>query len=104
MASEEEKVSTVKQARILSLRKWDNVCILLDTFFDEIDRSCGFCELGRYRSHVQRQSGMGCQFCGVRDRCKQIQSTASDLETQMRDLVTKTIKYLEDMKVIENAD
>lgn len=104
MVSETE-VKTVEQARNLSLSKWNKVKELHEKFFDEVDLNCGFCDLSKYRLKNKGKDSkavMGCELCDVQERCLDIQREASNLETKTRRLINRTIKFLEDMDVIED--
>ena len=101
MPTEEFTVDTVEKARGLSLIKWEKVRDLHVEFMDAVDENCAFCDLGKYRM-IETNSeaiGTGCNKCGVYDRCHEIQSEASNIETLMRTLIEKTIIFLKDMDV-----
>ena len=93
-------VKTVATARRRSLRKWNRVRVFCNDLFNEIDKSCGFCDHGIYLSI--KDEGLGrCDKCVVGERCKTIQTTTSNLEDKMIKLIDETITFLEDMDVKE---
>ena len=93
-------VKTVATARRRSLIKWSRVKVFFTDLFNEIDTSCGFCDLGVYLSKKE-EGRERCDNCVVVERCKMIQETSSNLEDKMTKLIEDTLEFLEDMDVKE---
>lgn len=90
-------VKTVATARNMSLIKWNRAKGFNADLFNEIDKSCGFCDLGDYLGKPKKM--WKCDVCPVRVRCSKIQGESSNLEEKMIELIDETIKFLEDMDV-----
>lgn len=96
------EVKTVAKARGMSLVKWRKIHELASVLFNEIDSSCGFCQLGRYRAKGKGLTYVAkCDHCGVEKRCQKIMTEAGKLEEKLFELIDETITFLQDMDVTE---
>jgi len=93
-------VKTVATARRRSLIKWNRIKNFSRDLFNEIETSCGFCELGTYLSKKDEIHGR-CHSCGVKTRCEAILEVTKKMEITLEKMINETIQFLEDMDVKE---
>lgn len=92
-------VKTVAKARRMSLIKWERVKAFSRDLINEIDKSCGFCEL---MSYLAGEESLGrCDRCVVNERCQKIQKEASKIEEKLENMIKGTIQFLDEMDVTE---
>ena len=102
LCNQTNKVKTRKQARDLSLKKWEAIRKMSGIFFDEFNVRCGFCGYGEYKA-AQRETGKygRCRNCGVKTICDQMYEKARKLEYETEDLINGLITHFENMKVAD---
>jgi len=98
---EPEPVETIKQARDLSLKKWEAVRVLKNRLFDEADLNCGFCAYGGFRLTQGPRRGIRCDHCTVEPRCKAINGNLSRIQADLERVIDETIHFLVEMKTDE---
>lgn len=96
-----DEVKTVAMARRMSLIKWNRIRGFSRDLFNEIDTSCGFCNLARQLAEKEKGRVEKCDHCQVDTRCHAIQDVSGDIEDKLMKMIEGTISFLEDMDVTE---
>ena len=102
LCNQTNNVKTRKQARALSLKKWEAIRKMTMIFFDEFNVRCGFCGYGEHKA-AQRETGKldRCGNCGVKTICDQMCEKARRLEEETLELIDGLIAQFENMKVAD---
>ena len=105
LCNQTNKVKTRKQARALSLKKWEAIRKMSGIFFDEFNVRCGFCGYGEYKAAANAEiRGLyfgRCKHCGVKTICDQMGIKAQNLEEETLNLIDGLITHFENMKVAD---
>jgi len=91
-------VKTFKEAKKLSLKKWNNVSELIHELNELSGEPCGFCEYSRHLKEKRVMTLSNCSVCLVNNKCKDL--VGGDMTSKIRslfDTCDRIIDYIESL-------